>query len=235
MSNDTFYFILHIFNCDIMKKNIIIFLVLLSICIKNVNSNKFPINSNINNIVFIDPGHGGKDNGASYNNILEDTINLQLATILYEMILTSGMTCYLTRVSDYDLSSNYSKNHKLEDLNNRIKYIDSMDTTLFISLHLNYFKSSNVNGIQVFYQSSNNESKILASIMQEKLNKLNNKDKNIKNENIYILKNTKTTGILVEYGFLSNEEDRNKLIKKTYLKLLAKTIKNGIDEYLMTL
>ena len=216
-----------------MKRKIkYIYTILISLLLSSCFYKTTDCNHLINNIIFIDPGHGGIDNGTSYNEILEDEINLKLSLILYEIILDYGGLCFITRNDDYDLSSHYSKNHKLDDLNKRIKYIDSLNTTLFVSLHLNYFPNSSVNGIQVFYQSHNNQSKILAEILQKNLNTFNQKDKKIKNENIYILKNSKSTGVLVEYGFLSNKSDREKLLNEKYLYKLALIIKDSIIEYL---
>ena len=46
------------------------------------------------------------------------------------------------------------------------------------------------------------------------------------------LKNSKSTGVLVEYGFLSNKSDREKLLNEKYLYKLALIIKDSIIEYL---
>lgn len=184
-------------------------------------------------VIFIDPGHGGNDNGASFDNVLEDEINLKISHILYEMIINEGGICHLTRVSDYDLSDMYSKNHKLDDLKRRVRMIDSLNASLFISLHLNSYSSSKVEGIQVFYQKHNENSKILADILQNNLNDKNKKNKTNKIGDYYLLNNTKTTGVIIEYGFLSNENDRKKLTKESYLKELAFIIKDSINEYLI--
>ena len=186
----------------------------------------------INDVIFIDPGHGGKDNGTHYENVLEDELNLKLAKNLYEAILSDGGYCYLTRNDDYDLSYAYSKNHKLDDLKKRIEYIEKAKSTLFVSLHLNYYPNNNVNGLQVFYQKDNEKSKLLATTMQETLNKENLRKKKTKKGDFYLLNNCKVTGILIEYGFLSSEYDRKKLLDDKYLKQLANLIKSGINEYL---
>ena len=48
----------------------------------------------------------------------------------------------------------------------------------------------------------------------------------------YILNNTSSVGVLIEYGFLSNEYDRKKLLDDSYLKKLSYIIKEGINQYL---
>ena len=148
-----------------MKKVLLIIIVLF---LTGCNYYNIQVSNFSSYIIFIDPGHGGKDNGTSYNDIFEDELNLKLSTILYEKLLNDNIISYISRVSDYDLSSQYAKNHKIEDLNKRIEYIESLNTTLFVSLHLNYYPNSNVNGLQVFYQKHNLESEKLAEIIQNK-------------------------------------------------------------------
>lgn len=211
-----------------MKKILFfILIIIISSCHFNVLTSNY-----LNHVIFIDPGHGGKDNGTHYNDIFEDELNLKLATIMYEDIINDGGICYLSRVNDYDLSSMYAKNHKIEDLNKRIKYISESKSSLFISLHLNYYSSDKVNGLQVFYQKNNKDSERLANIMQDILNKENKKDKKSKIGDYYILNNCNTTGVLIEFGFLSSEYDRKRLLDEKYLKKLSKLIQKGINEYL---
>ena len=212
-----------------MKKVLLIIIVLF---LTGCNYYNIQVSNFSSYIIFIDPGHEGKDNGTSYNDIFEDELNLKLSTILYEKLLNDNIISYISRVSDYDLSSQYAKNHKIEDLNKRIKYIESLNTTLFVSLHLNYYPNSNVNGLQVFYQKHNLESEKLAEIIQNKLNVENLKDKKHKIGDYYLLNNCKKNGVLIEYGFLSSEYDRNKILKDSYLNYLANLIKESIYEYL---
>ena len=63
-------------------------------------------------IIYIDPGHGGRDPGATYKEIRESDINLQISKYLKEELEKNGATVYLTRIGDYDLSENNARNHK---------------------------------------------------------------------------------------------------------------------------
>ena len=213
-------------------KNILIYIISILLVLTSCNNYKEASHNFSSYIIFIDPGHGGKDNGTHYNDIFEDELNLKLSTILYESLLKDNVMAYISSTSDYDLSSQYAKNHKIEDLNNRIKYIESFNTTLFVSLHLNYYPNNNVNGLQVFYQKHNEKSKLLADVIQHHLNKENKKNKQCKIGDYYLLNNTDTLGVLIEYGFLSSEYDRNKLLKDSYLNYLSNIIKKAIYEYL---
>ena len=68
--------------------------------------------------IYVDAGHGGKDNGAYYDTVIEDEINLNICKKLIIKLIESGAYVLSTRSADYDLSSIYSKNKKREDLKN---------------------------------------------------------------------------------------------------------------------
>ena len=218
------------------KLNVVAMVVLFSLCISFVfvrvkvvalkNDSDFLIGKTI----YIDAGHGGKDNGANVDNIVEDAINMKISGYLMEMLIDCGAYVLMSRTSDYDLASNYNKNRKREDLNNRVKYINSSKPDLFISIHLNAYPSGNVSGAQVFYQD-NDKSKVLSNAIQNKLNILTNKKRKNKIGDFYILNKTYYTGVLVECGFLSNGYERVKLNDDKYQMKIAMRIKEGILEY----
>ena len=185
-----------------------------------------------NKIIYLDAGHGGKDNGASVDNILEDSINLSISNYLLEELMRLGAYVLMSRTGDYDLASLYQKNRKREDLNNRVKYINKSNPDIFISIHLNIYSSSSVTGAQVFFQNNEN-SKHLANVIQSKFNKLNKKDKKSKKGDYFILNNSKPVGVLIECGFLSNDAERNKLTDSNYQQKIANVISEGIVDYFM--
>lgn len=182
-------------------------------------------------VVYIDAGHGGRDNGASVDNVMEDSINLKISGYLCELLMDIGAYVLMSRTSDYDLASIYQKNRKREDLNNRVKYINDSKPDLFISVHLNTYPTNDVNGAQVFYQNDNIESKEVANYIQHSLNVLTNKNRNIKSGDYFILNKTEPLGVLVECGFLSNSYERGRLNSEDYQYKVAKYIKSGIVEY----
>ncbi len=208
-------------------KIISLFCLLLTNCSKQEKT----IRTNANRIILIDPGHGGKDNGTSFENIMEDEINLQVGLFLYQILLENGFFALITRTGDYDLSSLNAKNHKEQDLKNRVKLINDNQVSLFISLHLNSYLDNMVSGAQVFYQKSNPESKNFSLILQQKLNELYAKQRKVKVGNYYILEESKATGVLVELGFLSCQNDREKLNDENFQKNLAEKIFLSVKDY----
>ena len=184
----------------------------------------------IGKVIYIDPGHGGIDPGATYKDIYEKDINLSIALKLKKELENNGAIVYLTRYDDIDLSIS-TNNHKKSDLNNRVRAINNSNADLFISIHLNSYGTS-WHGVQIFYDDNNSTNEVLASIMDKNIKNLNGNRTYKKKNNLYLLKNIKIPGILVEVGFLSNENKRYLLTNSKYQEKVSKSLCNGINEYL---
>ena len=184
----------------------------------------------IGKVIYIDPGHGGIDPGATYKDIYEKDINLSIALKLKKELENNGAIVYLTRYDDIDLSIS-TNNHKKSDLNNRVRAINNSNADLFISIHLNSYGTS-WHGVQIFYDDNNSTNEVLASIMDKNIKNLNGNRTYKKKNNLYLLKNIKIPGILVEVGFLSNENERYMLTNSKYQEKVSKSLCNGIKEYL---
>lgn len=182
-----------------------------------------------NKVIVIDAGHGGFDPGAlSDNGVEEQQINLKIALKLQRLLEESGTTTVLTRANEDSVGET-----KREDMKNRKQIRDIEDSDMYVSIHLNSFPQENVKGAQTFY-SGNEESKKLAELVQKKLKEVVDTGNNrVAKElsTVYLLKNTKNPSIIVECGFLSNNEELKKLQDDTYQEKLAWAIYLGIIEY----
>ena len=190
-------------------------------------------NSLYGKCIYLDPGHGGKDPGATYGGIKEEDINLSIALKLKENLENKGAVVYLTRTGDYDLAPKGNKERKRADLYRRSVLINNSGCDLYLSLHLNATKSTSWYGAQVFYDDINEENIELAKILQRQLKKdlkTNRKIKEVKDG--YLYRRVKVPGVLIEMGFLSNPGERNKLKKDNYQKLVSSSISKGIETYL---
>ena len=182
-------------------------------------------------VIYVDAGHGGKDNGASFDGVLEDEINLKIAGYIMENLIELDAYVLTSRTSDYDLSNVYDKNKKRKDLINRVKQINSSKVDLFISIHLNSYSSENVSGALVFYKNDAN-SKLLANSIQAHLNVLgSSKKRKTKVGDYYILNKSNHPGVIIECGFLSNNADRKNLVDDSYQRKIAKKVTSGLVEY----
>ena len=186
--------------------------------------------------ILIDPGHGGEDPGAVANNLLEKDLNLQVAGKLYELLSMSGYNVVMTRKTDvalYGEGEEYSK--KFYDVRNRLKLIESYDNCVYIGIHMNKFPMEDVKGLQTFFSGNNPLSQKFALCVQNKTKLLNTENKReIKPEQntIFILNRAQVPAVLVECGFLSNQDDAANLSKSDYQDKLAFTIFCGVTDFL---
>lgn len=183
-------------------------------------------------IIYLDPGHGGRDPGAMYKELRESEINLQITNELKKELESKGAIVYQTRIGDYDISKIETKNHKRNDLEIRAKLINESNCDIYISIHLNSDPSPTWSGAQIFYTNKNEENKTLAQIIQTKFKeKLKTKRQPKQLNNMYLFDRLKKPGVLIEAGFISNSNDRYLLKQKNYQQKLAQTITEAIIQY----
>ena len=213
-------------NKNIFKPLLCIVIIFLIVIINPVEAT-LPLNGKV---IVLDAGHGGLDPGTVYKSIYEKDINLKIVMYLKKELEKYGASVLLTRNSDADLSGGVKNHRKKADFDNRIKIINSNDTDLYISIHLNYISEEKYYGAQVFY---NKENFNLANIIQNYLNDNTNSNRKVKKipANTYMYNKINKDGVLIECGFLSNKEEREKLITDNYQELLAKVISNAIVNY----
>lgn len=199
---------------------IIIFMLFFCLLLTVAFDNKHSSLSNIT--IVLDAGHGGKDVGTSYKDIYEKDINLKITLILQKELERNGANVILIRNGDYDLSTPNATRRKKSDFDNRINLINKTNADLYLSIHLNYFNNSIYKGTQVFFNNNFDENKIIATNIQELLNK----DRKIKklDNSLYMYNKLKIPGVLIECGFLSNPSDRKNLQNEKYLKNMSENI-----------
>lgn len=188
--------------------------------------------------VLIDSGHGGIDPGkVGVNGAYEKDINLSIALLLMNILEEKNCEVVMTRKTDIGLYSEGDTNKKTADLKKRVELMNSEKPDVIVSIHQNSFTNESSKGAQVFYQSSSDEGKKFAEIMQQQLAAgLDETNKRVAkpNSDYYILKNSTSVAIIVECGFLSNPQEASILITKDYQKKIAEAVANGIINYLET-
>ena len=181
-------------------------------------------------VIVIDAGHGGKDPGTiGFSGNYEKDINLDISKKLKEKLKSNGYKVILTRDND-------------EYVDNllRAKLANKKRARVFISIHGNAMENnSSTNGVQVLFYP-NRESTIgdlnnneLAQIMMNSLiNGTGANDKGIiEREDLIVLNQTKMPAIIVECGFLSNENEEKLLLTDDYQNMIVDSIIEGLEEY----
>lgn len=214
--------------------------------------------------IVIDPGHGGKDPGATTAGVREKDIVLNVAKYLRDN-LSKDFNVILTRGSDNFIS-----------LAQRPGLANKKEADMFISLHANANNSRTPKGVDVFYfsktsspyaariaqyensfgdsfgEKSGSISQILGELEYKKYQEVsaklakgiaNNlssemrmKNNGIQGANFAVLRglgraNVAIPGVLVELGFLTNPDDRSKLVKTSNQKVMANSIAEEVRKY----
>ncbi|MBS4220919.1 N-acetylmuramoyl-L-alanine amidase CwlD [Bacillus sp. FJAT-49711] len=187
-------------------------------------------------IIYLDPGHGGPDGGAEGGETQEKDIALNVSHKLRDYLQEQGALVLMTRETDTDLASPDTRGlsrRKTEDLHKRLKIINESEADLFLSIHLNAIPSPRWSGAQTFYAPHNSDNKRAAKFIQQELVlSLGNTTREAKTiQQIFLLKNAKKPGALVEIGFLSNPNERESLKQDDYQEKVAFSIYKGIMRY----
>lgn len=172
-------------------------------------------------VVYLDPGHGGTDPGASGNGIIEKNLNLTIALGVRNKLESMGIKVYMSRDTDTFVS--------LQDI---AAGANSVNPDVFVSIHQNSFSNTSANGIETYWYNNNN-SKELATYLQDKLiANTNANNRGVKKEEFYVIKNTSMPSSLVECGFITNAAEATNLKSTSYQNKIIDAIANGIQDYL---
>lgn len=187
-------------------------------------------------IILLDPGHGGPDGGAGAEGALEKDIALSVSKKLRDYLQEQGALVIMTREEDKDLAEDGTRGYsrrKVEDLKKRLAMINESEANFFVSVHLNSIPSQKWSGAQTFYAPQLKENAKAAKFIQDELRiNLENTDRKAKPlSSVYILKNAKKPGVLVEVGFLSNPTEKQLLKTEEYQEKVAASIYKGMLRY----
>lgn len=191
-------------------------------------TNELPL---LGRVIFVDPGHGGRDPGTMYGKIEEKDIVLEISQKLREQLMSKGAIVYMTREIDEDLSSEWDTRKKRGDLYRRILMYKEYGAELYLSIHINSYSNTKESGAEVLYNPINSENKIFGEILMNHFRTALGSKRQLKKTDLYMYKNTTVPGVLIECGFLSNPNERYLLQKETYQKKLSKVITDSVIEY----
>jgi len=172
--------------------------------------------------ILIDPGHGGKDSGATGKKSREKDITLSVAKMLYGILeVTFPFIPHLTRKED-----EYVK------LSDRVQMARELNPDLFISLHCNSFPEPTPNDTQIYYYRPKDVT--VGKIFFKHLNRINDKTSRwsgVRVGNFYVLRLAEWPALLIEMGFLSNPEDEDWLIREDNHIKMAGAILNALIDW----
>lgn len=182
--------------------------------------------------IIVDAGHGEPDGGAtSDDGIKEETLNLAIAKKLETLLLDEGYDVIMTREDENNIADSDKqktvREMKVSDINNRVNIANTSNADFLISIHMNKFTQQKYRGWQTFYAKNSVEGKKIAESIQSAIGEVidyNNTRTSLKIEGIKLIDKSKIPAVIVECGFLSNNEEKNLLITEEYQQKLAEGI-----------
>ncbi len=195
-----------------------------------------PVEANAANIVItLDPGHGGKDPGATgasaFGGKSEAAYVLIFCNYMKERLQQyGGFTVHLTRTTDTFI-----------ELADRPTIAKNKGSDAFVSVHCNSAASASANGSEV-YTAQSGASNYAASqrmaslVLNQLVSATGNKNRGVKTASYAVLNGAKNkgipVGILIETGFVVNQGDYNRTFANdSILKKVAYAMADGIAQY----
>lgn len=192
-------------------------------------------------VVFLDVGHGGADSGAQYYGIKEKDLNLQMGKKMQKDLEKAGYTVIMSRTDDT----------YLDIRSERSTMANNSGAEIFISLHNNAMPgNSYVNGIETYYyeydpnyqpvinqEMHNNPDRLLKSAALAKavhsnlINHTGATDRGVRRETFAVLRETALPSILLEFGYMSNYDEVQRLLTDKYQHTLSKALLEGVNAY----
>ena len=211
---------------------------------ENTTSNELPFaTSNYQKVIFLDPGHGGKDPGAQYLGLKEKDLTLQVSQQLKTKLESLGYTVIMSRSTDVFV----------DFVTERSKMSNETNADMFISIHFNatgHGLDSGEDGIQTYmYQPTGNIPSVInkkwhdnptrlkysyklgSYIHQSVLATTQAKDAGLLAKSFAVLRETNKPAVLLELGYMDDSKESQKIRTKEYQQKLVDGIIQGIQQY----
>ena len=204
-----------------------------------------PVNyGNYKNVVFLDPGHGGRDPGAVYNGLREKDLNMSIYRKLRSELEKLGYTVLTSRDSDV----------YVDYVTERSEMVNKTDADVFISIHFNAtgVPGANRSGVETYiYEPDDDikprinkvahdnpirlsESKRLAdNIHNSVVSVAGANDRGVHGANYAVLRETVKPAVLVELGYMDSPEYK-KISDDKYQNKLVEGIVTGLRNFYKT-
>lgn len=171
--------------------------------------------------IVIDPGHGGKDNGAVANGLKEKELNLQVTSKLVPRLRELGYDVITTRDDD-----------TYPTLDERAQIANRNDADLFISVHHNSAdKKTSIHGIETYYTTSQDSKKFADIVHREIISVTNANNRGVKTAKYLVTRKTYMPAVLLELGFMTNENEALNIGNPVYQQKISDAIVRATNEY----
>lgn len=179
-------------------------------------------------LVVIDPGHGGKDTGGTYDGYDEKNVVLSVGLKLRKVLESMGARVVMTRDRDVFIP-----------LNQRPELANQIHADFYISLHNDDCSVPNsASGTTTYYHDHDPSSRAFATAVQDAIVKVSGlpsrgarSDTDLYANGLAVLRGSNMPAILVEIAFINNDRDRAKLLNPNFQETVAQAIAKGLRNY----
>jgi len=164
----------------------------------------------------LDAGHGGTDTGVKKDEFQEKDIALKIAEIIQEKNPFTDIDFVLLRKGDEQIINT-----------SRAKMINEIKPDLVLSIHANYNVKDSKKGTEIHLSPLNptfEECKILGEKIGTSISSLGFENLGIVETNSKILRDSQVPIIMVEIGYLTNDDDRKILTNESNYPKIADKI-----------
>ncbi|MBA4538427.1 SH3 domain-containing protein [Bacillus aquiflavi] len=173
-----------------------------------------------NKTIVIDPGHGGKDNGAKgVKGTIEKHLTLKTAKLIHDKLRAAGANVILTRTNDTYIS-----------LPARVSTAEYYNADAFISIHYDSIKDKSVRGLTSYYYHSF-QKPLADSIHRAVTANTKLRDRKVRQGDYYVLRENEQNAVLLELGYLSNGSEEILITSSQYQEIVANGVYNGLAQY----
>jgi N-acetylmuramoyl-L-alanine amidase len=170
--------------------------------------------------VVIDPGHGGRDSGASRRySPPEKFLALDVALRVDRKLRESQLKSVLTRSNDTFIP-----------LDGRVALGNAQQNSIFVSIHFNDSRRRAIQGFETYYYSPYAYD-LAAAIERNLLTLPRAVNRGVHSGPFRVLRNARYPSVLVECGFLSNKTEGREASSSAYREQLADKIAEAIVDY----
>jgi len=175
-------------------------------------------------LIYIDPGHGGRDPGAIGPAKTQEKNNT-LSEAQYLAAFLAGYQCdvRMTRNGDVNLGPS-----EAADLSTRAAAANNAAASFFISVHNDAFSSPAPHGATTYIYGAGGQAEKIAKVIQPELASLGFQDRGVKVANFAVLRETKMPAILCETGFISNPDEERRLVDEGFRQQISNAIGRGL-------
>ncbi|WP_085524302.1 N-acetylmuramoyl-L-alanine amidase [Tuberibacillus sp. Marseille-P3662] len=173
--------------------------------------------------LYLDPGHGGHDPGATGNGLLEKNIVLDIALRIQTILNNNynNVEVKMSRTTDTFVS-----------LDQRTNEANAWDADYFLSIHCNAYNGS-ADGYEDYIYVGLSNSSVTAKyqdIIHNEVTSVNQlDDRGQKQANFHVLRESAMPALITENGFIDNDHDAALLNDPSWRQTVARGHVNGLE------